>query len=240
MRLTGRQDPGQVDCAAPGLKGTGAACAIDSQFWPLLQSSGLTPLLLGGRTLLPIVQGGMGIGVSAHRLAGTSASLGRGRHHLVDRPASPASRPDGADKRTDTGPASPDDDRAGQFDCARSGNPGRARACKRQWPACRERHARCIAVPGLRVALTGIRNRCSGGRRRPAARSSGPDPRLSAGAVDSDTFRSPCDPAGRAALGKARPPPGCHRRRTPTARRRADWVRRKSRTSVMRVSTSRT
>jgi len=76
MRLTGRQDPGQVDCAASGLTGAGAACAIDSQIWPLLQSSGLTPLLLGGRTLLPIVQGGMGIGVSAHRLAGTVASLG--------------------------------------------------------------------------------------------------------------------------------------------------------------------
>ena len=31
---------------------------------------------LGGRTLLPIVQGGMGIGVSAHRLAGSVAALG--------------------------------------------------------------------------------------------------------------------------------------------------------------------
>ena len=30
---------------------------------------------LKGRTLLPIVQGGMGIGVSAHRLAGSVASL---------------------------------------------------------------------------------------------------------------------------------------------------------------------
>jgi nitronate monooxygenase len=33
-------------------------------------------LHLAGRTLLPIVQGGMGVGVSAHRLAGTVASLG--------------------------------------------------------------------------------------------------------------------------------------------------------------------
>ena len=31
---------------------------------------------LNGKTLLPIVQGGMGVGVSAHRLAGTVASLG--------------------------------------------------------------------------------------------------------------------------------------------------------------------
>jgi nitronate monooxygenase len=37
---------------------------------------GLQPLQLGGRTLLPIVQGGMGVGVSAHRLAGSVAALG--------------------------------------------------------------------------------------------------------------------------------------------------------------------
>ncbi|MFZ2649924.1 MAG: nitronate monooxygenase family protein [Burkholderiaceae bacterium] len=43
---------------------------------PLLERSGLAPLVLGARTLLPIVQGGMGIGVSAHRLAGSVAALG--------------------------------------------------------------------------------------------------------------------------------------------------------------------
>ena len=42
----------------------------------LLQRCGLTPLHLAGRTLLPIVQGGMGIGVSAHRLAGGVAAQG--------------------------------------------------------------------------------------------------------------------------------------------------------------------
>jgi nitronate monooxygenase len=36
----------------------------------------LRPLQLGGRTLLPIVQGGMGVGVSAHRLAGAVAAEG--------------------------------------------------------------------------------------------------------------------------------------------------------------------
>ncbi|NKI94205.1 nitronate monooxygenase family protein [Rhizobacter sp. SG703] len=41
-----------------------------------LARSGLAPLRLGGRSLLPIVQGGMGVGISAHRLAGTVASLG--------------------------------------------------------------------------------------------------------------------------------------------------------------------
>ncbi len=42
----------------------------------LLEAGGLTPLTLGGRPLLPIVQGGMGVAVSAHRLAGSVASLG--------------------------------------------------------------------------------------------------------------------------------------------------------------------
>ncbi|AKJ69678.1 2-nitropropane dioxygenase [Pandoraea thiooxydans] len=36
----------------------------------------LAPLKIRGRELLPIVQGGMGVGISAHRLAGTVASLG--------------------------------------------------------------------------------------------------------------------------------------------------------------------
>lgn len=42
----------------------------------LLAQCGLAPLRIAGRTLLPIVQGGMGVGVSGHRLAGTVASLG--------------------------------------------------------------------------------------------------------------------------------------------------------------------
>jgi nitronate monooxygenase len=47
-----------------------------SDLMGLLRRGGLTPLRLGGRTLLPIVQGGMGVGVSAHRLAGSVAALG--------------------------------------------------------------------------------------------------------------------------------------------------------------------
>lgn len=39
-------------------------------------ASGLAPLRLAGRALLPIVQGGMGVGVSAHRLAGSVAAQG--------------------------------------------------------------------------------------------------------------------------------------------------------------------
>ena len=39
-------------------------------------AAGLKPLRMGDRELLPIVQGGMGVGVSAHRLAGSVASQG--------------------------------------------------------------------------------------------------------------------------------------------------------------------
>lgn len=42
----------------------------------LVLQSGLTPWRIAGRTLLPIVQGGMGVGVSAGRLAGSVAALG--------------------------------------------------------------------------------------------------------------------------------------------------------------------
>lgn len=57
-----------------------------------LADCGLRPLVIGRRVLLPIVQGGMGVGVSAHRLAsavaragalGTIASVDL-RHHHAD------------------------------------------------------------------------------------------------------------------------------------------------------------
>ncbi len=41
-----------------------------------LAGTGLPALVIRGRRLLPIVQGGMGVGVSAHRLAGSVAALG--------------------------------------------------------------------------------------------------------------------------------------------------------------------
>ena len=53
-----------------------AAAGHASDLMTRLGATGLTPLRLGGRTLLPIVQGGMGVGVSAHRLAGSVAALG--------------------------------------------------------------------------------------------------------------------------------------------------------------------
>jgi nitronate monooxygenase len=49
---------------------------IETALRAALQRSGLRPLVLQGTPLLPIVQGGMGVGVSAHRLAGTVAASG--------------------------------------------------------------------------------------------------------------------------------------------------------------------
>jgi nitronate monooxygenase len=49
---------------------------IPADLLDLLRRSPLSSLSLGGRTLLPIFQGGMGVGVSGHRLAGTVAGLG--------------------------------------------------------------------------------------------------------------------------------------------------------------------
>ncbi len=49
---------------------------IDPHCFSWLVDGGLKPMVLGGRWLLPIVQGGMGIGVSAKRLAGSVASMG--------------------------------------------------------------------------------------------------------------------------------------------------------------------
>jgi len=49
---------------------------VDPDLLRTFLASGLTPLSLGGRRLLPVVQGGMGVGVSAHRLAGSVAALG--------------------------------------------------------------------------------------------------------------------------------------------------------------------
>jgi nitronate monooxygenase len=52
-----------------------ATASVADQLQALHRASGLAPLKLGGKSLLPIVQGGMGVGISAHRLAGTVASL---------------------------------------------------------------------------------------------------------------------------------------------------------------------
>lgn len=49
---------------------------VPEGLWALLKRSGLKPLQLAGRSLLPVVQGGMGVGVSAHGLAGAVAAAG--------------------------------------------------------------------------------------------------------------------------------------------------------------------
>ena len=49
---------------------------IPKRSWLMLEASGLHPLDIKGKQILPIVQGGMGVGVSAHKLAGTVAKMG--------------------------------------------------------------------------------------------------------------------------------------------------------------------
>jgi nitronate monooxygenase len=53
-----------------------AATQVEGAFGALLARSGLAPLRLRGHLLLPLVQGGMGVGVSAQRLAGAVAAAG--------------------------------------------------------------------------------------------------------------------------------------------------------------------
>ena len=49
---------------------------IPTDVMELLSKSGVSPLVIKGKNILPIVQGGMGVGVSAHRLAGAVAKAG--------------------------------------------------------------------------------------------------------------------------------------------------------------------
>ncbi len=53
-----------------------SATAPLTEFLTLARASGLRPLMLAGRELIPVVQGGMGVGVSAGGLAGTVARAG--------------------------------------------------------------------------------------------------------------------------------------------------------------------
>ncbi len=76
-KLPGMRGRSLTTCLAPNDERPGFVnphLTPESAGW--LERSGLNALRLGGRTLLPLVQGGMGIGVSAHRLAGTVAALG--------------------------------------------------------------------------------------------------------------------------------------------------------------------
>ena len=70
----------------------------------MFSSHSFAPLVIRGRTLLPIVQGGMGVGISAHRLAGSVAREGAVgtiasidlRHHHPDLIALCRAQPDRA------------------------------------------------------------------------------------------------------------------------------------------------
>ncbi len=62
-----------TDLAAKASVDSAAACAT---LQTLARDSGLRPLRLGGKELIPVVQGGMGVGISAGGLAGAVARLG--------------------------------------------------------------------------------------------------------------------------------------------------------------------
>ena len=102
-----------MDKNLPGTTGraTCVAATEAAALQVLARHSGLRPLTLGGRNLLPVVQGGMGVGISAGGLAGTVAGLGGigtissvdlRRHHpdLMARTADVARKPD-AKQRVD-------------------------------------------------------------------------------------------------------------------------------------------
>jgi nitronate monooxygenase len=93
-------DPGANACI-------GAVAAAELQ--AIAMRSGLRPWRLGGKDLLPVVQGGMGVGISAGGLAGTVAGLGGigtissvdlRRHHpdLMARTADVARKPDAKER----------------------------------------------------------------------------------------------------------------------------------------------
>lgn len=74
-----------------------------------MAAAGLKPLQIAGRQLLPVVQGGMGVGISAHRLAGsvaaegawgTIASVDLRRHHPDLMARSEGLRDSDANKKT--------------------------------------------------------------------------------------------------------------------------------------------
>jgi nitronate monooxygenase len=68
--------PPAAECDNPSTTDHPGSRASPDLLRALLARSTLRPLHLAGRELLPIVQGGMGVGISAHRLAGSVAALG--------------------------------------------------------------------------------------------------------------------------------------------------------------------
>ena len=63
----------QVD---PAVTADADSATVAATLHSLSRDSGLSPLRLGGKSLIPVVQGGMGVGVSAGGLAGAVAGLG--------------------------------------------------------------------------------------------------------------------------------------------------------------------
>ena len=180
-----------------------------------VDTAGLPPLVVRGRRLLPIVQGGMGVGVSAHRLAGTVAALG-----AVGTIASVDLRRHHPDLHRRDAACGESRGRRGQSHRARSRDRRGARARRRSRHGRRQCHARRVRIRGQRAA--GLRQRCRRRRRRrgTSTRPAGPRRRPSGRRADPDPFRCSRRHSGREEVGTQGPAAGCDRDRASSLRRR--------------------
>ena len=182
-----------------------------------MQCPNYPPLQIKGKSLLPIVQGGMGVGISAHRLAGNVARLGavgtiaspdlRRHHRDSDGMVRPRSRQGGH--------------RRGQPDRPGPGDPGGPGDRAGPGDDRGQRHACRFAI--CRVRPPGLRERCRGHRHgsRPAPRPARSHGRLPRRGADSHPFRCPRDQRRGEKMGSQESLARCNRHRAPILRRRS-------------------
>ena len=163
-------------------------------------SGTLPPLTIRGRSVLPVVQGGMGVGISAHRLAGSVARLGAVGTLVERRPAAAPSGPDDGESQRRQGHR-----RRGEPDRARPRGSRRESAGRRPRPHRRERDARGVRIRGLRAAGVRERRRCDRRRRGPAARPARTRRRASGCRADPHPVRCARHRAGREEVGAQGP-----------------------------------
>ncbi len=200
-----------------------------------VDTAGLPPLVIRGRRLLPIVQGGMGVGVSAHRPGGHRGSFRRRGHDRERRPAPPPPGPAGRNPPRRQGGG-----RCRQPDRARPGNRRGARARRGTRHDRGERHARRVRICGQRAAGLRQRCRCHRRRRRTSARPAGPGRRPPGRRADPDPVRRPRRVAGREEMGAQGTAAGCDRDRASPLRGRTSRRRPRRGPGRSRASTSRT
>ena len=190
----------------------------------LLRVGGLRPLRLGGKTLLPIVQGGMGVGISAHRLAGRVAALGAlgtissvdlRRHHpdLMARTG-----------HLDPGPAAAQAAKTAineaNLEALQREIVAARRPCRRSRDAGHQRHACGQRVRALGHPRPRMRHRRRGRRGRASAGPPGARARPSEGAAHPHPVGCTRSTAPPAQMGAQEANARCHRYRASGPRRR--------------------